>query len=126
MSAHRWFGISALVLLIACLSFVSWSSRAADTSKSAAVASDDKTFESKYIGITMNRPFDKDGGGWLCEVRIQALAGQSFLVGKWYDPESKPSEGTTLWIPLDKVERITVCNTPEEVKKLYDEPDEKK
>lgn len=74
-------------------------------------------FDGKIVAVATE---NEKCGAYLCNTRIQMLAGQKFLVGDYVKhPEAPDYPEIGYWIPLDRIEVVCVYNSVEDAKAAY-------
>lgn len=90
----------------------------APASAAAVEESDDSEFKGKIVGLTLKDP---SKSAYLQNARVKVLGERPYLVGshaKRSDAADFPN--LTYWFAVDSIDVITVFNSLEEMKKVFD------
>src|SRR4051812_9944031 len=87
---------------------------------SATASANDEAadFKGKVVALTLPQPI---GGAYLQNAQLKTLGGRVFFVGSY----AKQDDATdypemVMWLPVDRVEGITVYNSLNDARKAYD------
>jgi hypothetical protein len=118
------FTIACLIAALTGLTYIA--TLAADDQAAPTAATDSTTVEGKFLAIRTNRALD-DTGVFICKVVVRSIGDEKFLVGEGYDVEGewKAPEGVLSWVSVKHIETILVSDTLEQMKKQYEQPEEK-